>query len=167
MASTNRYPGLSKGPIDSGPRGALIQNDIAGSALEMGIVVKYGTIATSQLLPSVVLSTVASTTVRALGIIVDGANDGVYGDGGTPTDLNKAALAAGESVAVLTQGRCLAKVTGTGGVIIGQPLIAHSDGTLIKASGATQPVIAIALAAVATADIDMIAVQVIGGGPIA
>lgn len=158
MASANRYPGLSKGPIDTGDRGSIITNEISGGAIEMGAVVKYDTIAASQLIPSVVITTTQGLR-GAIGIAVDGANDGVYGTGAAATDdTTKATTASGQAVAILKFGRAPCKVLGAV-LAIGDGLTpSDTDGYLEKGL-AGDFIVAKALSVKANTDLDIIAVE--------
>ena len=119
----------------------------------------------SEILPRVEeLTGITATHVVAqttYGVVVGGDVDGIYGDGTTSTTNSTRAANAGEAVVVVTQGRCLARVSGAGGaVLIGSKLTTHDIDGELKLASADENVIAIALNIVAAADVDMIAVDV-------
>lgn len=160
MVNKNSYPGLPKGPIDAGDRGSLISNEIAGGAIKMGAVVKLNTtIASDVLLPSVLEPVAGDQGKRiAYGIVVDGQNDGIYGDGTAGTDVNKAALASGESVAVLKAGRCPALVTGAV-LVIGDALSISATPGYLEKTAAADFVVAFALQPKVVNSTDIMAVE--------
>ena len=151
----------------------------------MGSAVKLSTIEASEILPRVIelTGTDASHTVAqtTYGIVVGGDTDGIYGTTGATatTDANRATAGAGQGAVVVTQGRCLARVGGftnntatnapvPTSIAIGDALTAIETGVdtgsmLVKPGGNTlaiEPVVARALQAVDSNDIDIIAVDV-------
>ncbi len=159
MVSVNRFSGLARGPIDH--KSSSVINQISNGIIDMGgVVVLSSTIDPSETLPRVEETT--ASNVNVYGIAVGGDIDGVYGNGTTSVDdSTRATNAAGQGVVVVTQGRCLAKVTGNGGpVIIGTLLTTSGVLGTLKIAAPDDHVIAIALNDVATIDIDMIAVDV-------
>jgi len=163
MASTNRFQGLANGPI--GPREASTDiNLIANGSIDMGSVVELvsSAILGTDILPRVVEG-VGLGNIEVYGIAVHGDVDGIYGDGSVSVDdTTRATNAAGQAVNIVTQGRCLARVSGAGGAVtIGDPLTMSAvAGVLVAATVANQRVIAKALNSVLAADTDMIAVDV-------
>lgn len=162
MASTNRYQGLHRGPIDHNASSVI--NAVSNGAVGMGSVVEVDTtIPSTELLPRV-SSGVGLGGDNVYGIAVGGDTDGIYGDGSAAADdANRATNAAGQGIVIVTQGRCPARVGGAvgGTVIIGDQLTMSAvAGVLQKVSAADQRVIAIALNGVDAADTDIIAVDV-------
>ena len=161
MANTNRFQGLARGPIDH--KSSSVINQIANGAIDMGsIVAVTSTINSSETLPRVEEIT-AQGSGLAYGIAVGGDADGIYGNGSASTDdSTRAATGALQGVVVVTQGRCLARVSGDGAsvVIIGTPLTQSATAGVLEAAGASDVVIAFALNDVGAGDIDMIAVDV-------
>lgn len=162
MASANKFQGLANGPI--GPQVASTNiNAIANGSIDMGSVVELvNPLLASDILPRVI-SGVGLGGFAVYGVAVHGDVDGIYGDGtASVDDSTRATNAAGQSVSVVTQGRCLARVSGgAGAVIVGDSLImSATTGVLVLATVANQKVIARALNNVAGADTDMIAVDV-------
>jgi len=161
MANTNRFQGLARGPIDH--KSSSVINQIANGAIDMGSVVAVTTtINSSEILPRVEqISSQGSELVY--GIAVGGDTDGIYGDGSASVDdSTRAAAAALEGVVVVTQGRCLARVSGDGSsvVTIGDPLTQSTTAGVLEFAGTGDTVIAFALNDVGAGDIDMIAVDV-------
>jgi len=163
MANTNRFKGLASGPIDH--KSTSIINQIANGAIDMGSVVAVTTtIVSSETLPRVEeISTKGSQLIY--GIVVEGDADGVYGDGSASSDdSTRAAVGALQGVGVVTQGRCLARVSGDGinPVTIGAALTQSATAGVLEAVelATNDKIIAFALNDVAGGDIDMIAVDV-------
>lgn len=169
---TNQFPGLARGPIDHNASSVI--NVIADDAITMGSLLKLKDLVTptisSELLPRVE-ETTGGGTESAYGIAVGGDTDGIYGDGSTATDdSTRATASAGQGVVVVTQGRCLARVTGfntTGGganISVGDALAPSEgsvSGTLVQGVGtAGLFVIARALQPVASGETDIIAVDI-------
>ncbi len=170
---TNQFLGLARGPIDH--NASAVINAIANGAITMGSSVILKDLVTplisAELLPRVDEST-TSLTESVYGIAVGGDTDGIYGDGSAASDdLTRATAGAGQGVVVVTQGRCLARVEGTGNggdtaIIVGDPLSSNDVlGTLRKAEVAADIVVARALQPVASAAVDIIAVDVQREGP--
>ena len=161
MANTNRYQGLARGPIDH--KSSSVINQIANGAIDMGSVVSVTTtINSSETLPRVEQSAAQGISF-SYGIVVGGDADGIYGDGSASTDdSTRAATGALQGVVVVTQGRCLARVSGDGiGVVsIGSPLTQSGITGVLERADALDFVIAFALNDVAAGDTDMIAVDV-------
>lgn len=161
MASTNRYRGLARGPIDH--KSSSVINQISGQSIVMGssVILETTTIPSGELLPRV--KTINVIGSKLYGIAVGGDADGVYGDGSTGDDSNLAATGAGQGVVVVTQGRCLARVSGKdggGAVVIGDALTQEGFSGLLRKAIVGEHVIAIALNSVSVIDLDMIAVDV-------
>lgn len=157
---TNQFLGLARGPIDHNASSVI--NVIASGAIEMGSVVKLTTsIPPAELLPRVEETTGPNDV--GYGIAVGGDTDGIYSTTGIPsgTDATLATESAGQGVVVVTQGRCLARVTNSTAIAIGDPLSPSSfAGVLHLADGsATDEIIAIALQVPTSAD-DIIAIDV-------
>lgn len=161
MANTNRFRGLARGPIDH--KSSSVINQIANGTIDMGSVVAVTTtINSAETLPRV--EQIASQgSGLSYGIAVGGDADGIYGDGSASTDNStRAATGALQGVTVVTQGRCLARVSGggTGVVIIGSALTQSATAGVLELAGAADVIIAFALNDVGAADTDMIAVDV-------
>ena len=158
MANTNRFQGLHRGPIDH--KSSSVINQVANGAIDMGSVVALtATINSAETLPRVEETIFSSNSVY--GIAVGGDADGIYGDGSPSTDdSTRATTGALQGVVVVTQGRCLARVDGGAGLVIGRSL--KNSGTLgvLQEALSGDSVIAQALNDVAAGDVDMIAVDV-------
>ena len=141
----NSYPGLFLGTI--GLRANSVVNVIADAPLLMGSAVELTASPSNELLPRVV--PMDKTGGLVYGIVVGGDNDGVYGDDTTPIlVINRAAVRQGQTVAICTQGRCIARVNGT--IAIGDALMSATApvGVLIPlVGGAGNNKVAIALTA--------------------
>lgn len=159
MANTNRFKGLARGPIDH--KSSSVINQIANGAIDMGSVVAVTTtIVSSETLPRVEEIT-AQGSGLTYGIAVGGDADGIYGNGSASTDdLTRAATGALQGVVVVTQGRCLARVSGGSGLSIGDPLTQSATAGVLEEAVAADVIIAFALNDVASGDTDMIAVDV-------
>ena len=97
------------------------------------------------------------------GIAVGGDADGIYGNGSASTDdSTRAATGALQGVVVVTQGKCLARVSGDGTsvVTIGDSLTQSATAGVLEEAVAADVVLAFALNDVASGDTDMIAVDV-------
>lgn len=129
----------------------------------MGSVVAVTTtIVSSETLPRVLQSTTQGSNL-SYGIAVGGDTDGIYGDGSASSDdSTRATNAAGQGVVVVTQGRCLARVSGDGAAVvtIGDPLTQSATTGVLEFATTGDSVIAFALNDVGVSDIDMIAVDV-------
>ena len=127
----------------------------------MGSVVTLVTpILGAELLPRVEEGDAAADV--GYGIAVGGDADGIYSTtGAVPTDdSTRATSGAGQGVVVVTQGRCLARVTNATAIAIGDPLSASATaGVLELANAATDVIIARALQ-IPTGTTDIIAVDV-------
>jgi len=163
---TNRFQGLARGPIDK--QSSSVVNVISNAQIGMGDNVKLSTvIPAAETLPRVEIND--TVTTEGYGIAVGGDADGIYGDGSAPAPNDEtflATLGAGEGVAVVTQGRCLARVIGQdsagsgAAILIGDKLtLGTTNGVLAKAL-ITDDVIAIALKTILSGDLDIIAVDV-------
>jgi len=164
MANTNRFQGLARGPIDH--KSSSVINQVSNAAIDMGSAVRLATsIVSSETLPRVNNSVVQGDTLY--GIAVGGDTDGSYGDGSASSDdSTRATNAAGQGVVIVTQGRCLARVSGDGAstVAIHTELTQSTTSGVLEAATTGDQVIAIALNIVGAGDIDMIAVDVQRGG---
>jgi len=161
MANTNRFQGLARGPIDH--KSSSVINQVSNGSIDMGSVVAVTTtIVSSETLPRVLQSTTQGSNL-SYGIAVGGDTDGIYGDGSASSDdSTRATNAAGQGVVVVTQGRCLARVSGDGAAVvtIGDPLTQSATTGVLEFATTGDSVIAFALNDVGVSDIDMIAVDV-------
>lgn len=154
---TNKFLGLSRGAF---PRDQVtVINAIAAAAIFNGDAVELSAPASDELRPRVTPTT--GLTDETYGIVVGGQSDGVYSEDGTRTSPdNSAATAAGLTVEVCTQGRCLANVDGSGtGITLGAELGASTTSGILEFAVATNRVIARALQP-STAANDIILVDV-------
>ena len=129
----NSYPGLALGTI--GFRSNSVVNVIANVPILMGSAVQLVAGPSNELLPRV--EPTDKTGGLVFGIAVGGDADGIYGDNTTPIlEINRAAVRSEQTVAILTQGRCLARVNGA--VTLGQGLMATAAplGVLVPLVGA-------------------------------
>ena len=156
---TNHYLGLARGPIDHNASSVI--NAVANEAIEMGSVVTLVTpIVSAELLPRVEEGDAAADV--GYGIAVGGDTDGIYSTTGaaSTTDSTRATASAGQGVVIVTQGRCLARVTNVDAIAIGDPLSPSATaGVLELANAATDYIIARALQ-IPTSTTDIIAVDV-------
>jgi len=159
----NRFPGLARGPIDH--KSSSVINQISNGTIDMGgAVVVSDSIFTGETLPRVEVTTFGGDP-QVYGIAVGGDVDGIYGDGTESVDdSTRASNAAGQGIVVVTQGRCLAKVTdGNGVVFIGSKLSTAPNTTdssgLLRLASPSDTVIAIALHSIPSG-VDVIAVDV-------
>lgn len=161
MANTNRFQGLARGPIDH--KSTSVINQIANGAIDMGSVIAITTtINSAETLPRVEEKFLQGNSLT-YGIVVGGDIDGIYGNGSASTDdSTRAATGALQGVVVVTQGRCLARVSGDGSsvVAIGDPLTQSGIAGVLEFATTGDTVIAFALNDVGAGDIDMIAVDV-------
>ena len=162
MANTNRFKGLARGPIDH--KSSSVINQVANGSIDMGsVVVTVASIQSSETLPRVEQIGSLQGSNRAYGIAVGGDIDGIYGDGSASnTDATRATNAAGQGVVIVTQGRCLARVSGGGvsTVAIGDPLTMSDTQGVLEHAGVSDVVIAYALNIVGASDTDMIAIDI-------
>lgn len=144
---TNQFPGLARGPIDH--EASSVINATANEAITMGDLVQLdvSAVPTTEILPRVEVADTAQGSDSSYGIAVGGDADGIYAGGAAAADdTERAATAAGEAVVIVTQGRALARVTGsitigddltqsaTAGVL--EPSASDSNGTLTVTSSA-------------------------------
>jgi len=166
---TNFYLGLARGPIDHNASSVI--NVIANGSIEMGSVVTLDTtVESAELLPRVDQAA-ASQGIASYGIAVGGDTDGIFSTTGvlSGTDATLATASAGQGVVIVTQGRCLARVDGTGGgaVSVGSQLTVSDTRTgTLELAITGDFVIAIALQD-PTGDEDIIAVDVQREGTVA
>jgi len=169
LASTNKFLGLARGPIDHNASSVI--NSIADGAIEMGSAVILDTTPEStELLPRVLVKAVPTVLDSVYGIVVGGDADGIYSTAGgvaTGLDINAAATGAGQGVVVVTQGRCLARVQGTNtagntAINIGDGLAMSTVIGILQSATSNQGeiIIARALQSVTSTDIDIIAVDI-------
>ncbi len=154
---TNKFLGLARGAF---PRDQVtVINAIAAAAIFNGDAVELSAPGTDELRPRVTPTT--GVTDETYGIVVGGDADGVYSDDGTRASPdNSAATAAGQTVEVCTQGRCLANVDGSGTPIaLGDDLGASVGSGILLSPVATNRVIARALQTSSAAN-DIILVDV-------
>ncbi len=163
---TNQFPGLARGPIDHNASSVI--NSIAEAGIDMGsaLILLSPTTPPGEILPRVLESSEDGQV--AYGIAVGGDIDGIYGDGSASTDDRTRAAAAGDGVVVVTQGRCLARVSGVNVNGVSTPILIGDDltvsdqgnGILVAAVVNADHVIARALQGVEGAAVDVIAVDV-------
>ena len=167
---TNLFLGLARGPIDH--EASSVINAIANEQIDMGNAVKLVAAPSLELLPRVENGDTQGEFIY--GIVVGGDADGIFGDGAASTDdLTRATLTgakpAESGVVVVTQGRCLARVSGANqagaaAISVGDPLVSSDDtvGELFLGTAADtdEEVIARALQPVASGEIDIIAIDV-------
>lgn len=109
----NLFVGLQRGPIDH--EGHSVINYIANGAIEMGSSVELVTpVSLDDLLAKVKEQTGSEGSDRVYGIAVAGDNDGVYGNGTPGGDVTLATKNDGDTVVIVTRGRCLARVLHVG-----------------------------------------------------
>ena len=155
---TNQFPGLARGPIDH--EASSVINSIANEAITMGDLVQLDTSGppSSELLPRIEVADTAQGSDSSYGVVVGGDADGIYGSGAAAVDdTTRAALAAGEAVVVVTQGRALARVTGT--ITIGDDLTQSATAGTLEPAAVGDSVFAKALQTTSTADIAAVDVQ--------
>jgi len=161
MANTNRFQGLARGPIDH--KSSSVINQITNGAIDMGSVVGVtSSIVSTETLPRVEENSFQGNS-SSYGIAVGGDADGIYGDGSASTDdSTRAATGALQGVVIVTQGRCLARVSGDGASVIDidSPLTQSATAGVLEFATTGDVVIAFALNTVGAGDIDMIAVDV-------
>lgn len=165
MVSTNRFPGLARGPLDH--KASSVINQISNNAIDMGSTVELVTaIVASEILPRVSEFGTGAQGVSPYGIAVGGDVDGIYGDGSAASDdSTRATSGAGQGVVVVTRGRCLARVRGSQGgtnanIVVKAKLTQSNVAGLLEEAVSGDNVIAILLQPVASADLDMVAVDV-------
>ncbi len=153
---TNLYPGLARGPIDH--EASSVINVIANEAITMGDLVQLVAAPTAELLPRAEVADSGQGDKSSYGIAIGGDADGIYGAGGAASDdTTRAATAAGEAVVVCTQGRCLARVSGT--IAIGDSLTQDATAGVLELAAAGDSVIAKALQTSTGNDIAAVDVQ--------
>lgn len=149
---TNLFPGLARGPIDH--EASSVINVIANEQIDMGDAVKLAAAGTNEILPRADQSDTALEDLY--GVAVGGDADGIYGDGSASSDdTTRASLGAGEAIVVVTQGRALARVTGT--ISVGTKL--EANGTAGLRPFTTGDIIATALQASTGSDIIAVDIQ--------
>ena len=157
---TNHYQGLARGPIDH--QSSSVINAVASEAIEMGSVVTLVTpIVSAELLPRVEEADAIDET--GYGIAVGGDTDGIYSTTGAASgdDSTRATASAGQGIVVVTQGRCLARVTNATAIAIGSPLATSATAGVLQLADATGDDIIIARALqIPTTTADIIAVDV-------
>lgn len=155
---TNLFLGLARGPIEH--EASSVINAIANEQIDMGNSVKLIAPPSLELLPRVENGDTQGEFIY--GIVVGGDADGIFGDGSASTDdLTRAVLAnqpaAKSSVVVLTQGRGLARVTGT--IALGDPLTQSATEGVLEVATTGDIIIARALQASTGSDIIAVDVQ--------
>lgn len=151
---TNNFPGLARGPIDH--ESSSVINVIANEQIDMGSSVSLVAEPSAEILPRVEQGD--SQGEALYGIAVGGDADGIYGDGSASSDdTTRAALASGDAVVVLTQGRGLARVLT--GVALGAKLTQSATAGILETAASADEVIAIALQASSGTDIIAVDVQ--------
>lgn len=154
---TNLFPGLARGPLDH--EASSVINTITNEAITMGDLVQLDVSGppSNEILPRIEVADGGQGLV-AYGIAVGGDADGIYGTGAAAAaDVNRAALAAGEAVVVVTQGRCPARVSGT--IAIGDELTQDATAGTLEKALTGDIVIAVALQASTGTDIAVVDVQ--------
>lgn len=127
---TDKYPGL----YDGADTDAIVLNVIADEAISVGSPVIYVAAGTGELHPRVEPND--SQGANAAGVVVGGDNQGTYGG----SDEN-AASAAGESVKLVTRGRCKVRVNGSDATIaVGDPLTLDNVDGMAEKAGASDNV---------------------------
>lgn len=127
----------------------------------MGSLVTLVTpIVSAELLPRVEEADAAADV--GYGIAVGGDTDGIYAtDGAVPTsDATRATSSAGEGIVIVTQGRCLARVTNATAIAIGDPLSASTTAGVLELADAITDVIIARALQIPTGTTDIIAVDV-------
>lgn len=155
---TNKFVGLAKGSIGRDANSLI--NVIANEAIEMGSAVSLvTTIPDTEILPRV--DETDSQGELCYGIAVGGDADGIFSESGAPSgdDSTRAASGAGQSVNVVTQGRCPARVNGVAAIVVGAKLTPHGIAGVLQIATGGDQVVAIALQPSTEAD-DIIAVDV-------
>lgn len=155
---TNLFLGLARGPIDH--EASSVINAIANEQIDMGNAVKLVAAPSLELLPRVENGDTQGEFIY--GIVVGGDADGIFGDGSASVDdLTRAVLAnqpaAKSGVVVLTQGRGLARVTGT--IAIGDNLTQSATVGVLEVAASGDIVVARALQASTGNDIIAVDVQ--------
>jgi len=165
MGNTNRFLGLARGPINH--KSGFVINLVSNGAIDMGSAVALSTtIFPREIFPRVEEISIEGSSLL-YGIAVGGEVDGIYGDGSASVDdSTRATNGAGQRVVVVTQGRCLARVSGpiVGG--IGNGVITQSTtlGVLRQATSDNM-IFGTTLNDVGAGDTDMIAVDFFRFGP--
>lgn len=155
---TNLFLGLARGPIDH--EASSVINAIANEQIDMGNTVKLVAPPALELLPRVENGDTQGEFIY--GVVVGGDADGVYGDGAASVDDKTRAVlanqpAAKSGVVVLTQGRGLARVTGT--IALGDPLTQSATEGVLEVASASDVVIARALQPSTGSDIIAVDIQ--------
>ena len=148
---TDLFPGLEQGAFE----GARVTSFIADEAIEVGSPVIYVAPGTGENKPRV--EPLNTQGAKAVGVVVGGDADGVYGGAGA---LGQAATAAGETVVVCLNGICKVKVNAnTTNIAVGDKLTMAATDGIAEAAAAADEVFGRALSA-STADGDYILVDV-------
>lgn len=143
---TNLFPGLARGPIDH--EASSVINAIANEQIDMGNAVKLVAQPALENLPRVENGDTQGEPIY--GIVAGGDADGVYGDGAASVDDKTRATLAGalpaeSGVVVVTQGRTLARVTGT--LALNDKLTQSATVGVLEKAAASDEVIGIVLKA--------------------
>lgn len=155
---TNLFSGLARGPIDH--EASSVINAIANEQIDMGNTVKLVAPPSLEILPRVENG---DTQGEALyGVVVGGDADGIFGTGAASTDDTTRATLTGasiseSSVVVVTQGRALARVTGT--IAIGDKLTQSATVGVLEVASASDEIIAVALQDSTGSDIAAVDIQ--------
>lgn len=155
---TNFFKGLARGSI--GRDANAVRNVIANEAIEMGSAVSLVDPPATELTARVEEGDTQGEVTY--GIAVGGDADGIFSETGAPSgdDATRATAGAGQSVNVVTQGECPARVDGTGTAILtGSKLTQSSTAGVLEAATTGDNVLAIALQPSSAAN-DIIAVNV-------
>lgn len=151
---TNLFPGLARGPIDH--EASSVINAIANEQIDMGNGVKLVTEPSAEILPRVENGDTQGESLY--GVVVGGDADGIYGDGSASSDdTTRASLTGGEAVVVVTQGRALARVTGT--ITLGLKLTQSATVGVLEPALSGDEIIAVALKASTGSDISPVDIQ--------
>ena len=124
--------------------------------IDMGNSVKLVTEPSAEILPRVENGDTQGEATY--GVVVGGDADGIYGSGAASSDdTTRASLVAGEAVVVVTQGRALARVTGT--IALGAKLTQSATVGVLEPALASDDVVAVALKASTGSDISPVDIQ--------
>lgn len=142
----NLFEGLSTGPIDH--RASQTINAIADRIIIIGDAVKVVEFPSDEILPRVHYDGSLEDAFSFIGIAVSGDQRGFYPptrQTQSPNLLPQIIADTGEGVVVVTQGRCIARITTfTAAINVGDQLTSNESGELILATSG-RPVLARAL----------------------
>lgn len=135
----NLFEGLSTGPIDH--RASQTINAIAQGTVIIGSAMTPWTIPSDEILPRAKHIGSVAQSLTFYGIAVSGDQRGFY----PPTSITQSPnffpeiiAATGQGIVVVTQGRCIARVTTfTNAINVGDPLTSNATSELILATSDT------------------------------